>query len=228
MSTEQVSLLRKIVVWLLIGAVAITLLFSLLGCGKSTTPSQTTIPSSSAPPITTATLAPTSLSTLLTTSAWSADGIINTNEYSSSNTYDNGNFEIDWKSDTKYIYIGIKAKTAGWIAVGLNASERMKDVDMIFGWITNGKPEVSDQFSTGDYGPHSEDIIIGGTTDIIEFNGQENNNYTIIEFKRALITGDKYDAMLTSGLIPIIWSYNSTDNINVQHINRGYGQLQIQ
>ena len=156
---------------------------------------------------------------------WAADGVLGDKEYLGEMSY--GDYEIRWSSDDQYIYIGIRAKTTGWVAVGLEPSSRMKDADMIFGFVKDRETTISDQFSTGTFGPHSPDTELGGTNDILEFGGKEEGGYTTIEFKRALSTGDEYDNELTKGAIRIIWSYGSTDEIREKHIVRGHGEITL-
>jgi hypothetical protein len=154
---------------------------------------------------------------------WAADGVVSSGEYTNINTY--GDYEINWTSDEKYIYIGLKVKTSGWVALGIQPGLMMKDADIILGDVSDGNVVVYDQFSTGNFGPHVSDTELGGTDDILEFNGKETGGLTIIEFKRALDTGDKYDHPLLKGANKIIWAYGSDDQVTVKHINRGYGEI---
>lgn len=206
MNSKPASLYRRIALWLSMCGLIATLLFSVLACAKSPS-TQSSVPT--------------------TTAKWSADGIINIDEYANSAIYDNGNFEIYWETDAQYIYIGIKAKTIGWVALGFNTTSNLKNVDYVFGWVTNSKAAVSDEFSADYHGLHQTDKSLGGTDDINDFGGQELDGYTIIEFKRALNTGDAYDANLVPGTISIIWAYGSSDSINTIHQQRGYGQIKI-
>lgn len=155
--------------------------------------------------------------------SWAADGVIKPSEYSGMNTY--GNYEIHWRSDDEFVYIGMKANVTGFVAIGIQPGSRMKDADMILGYVKDGVTTISDLFSTGDFGPHSPDIQLGGTDDILDFNGNEENGTTTIEFKRALITGDEFDVALSKGPQKIIWSYGSEDNILTKHTGRGYGEI---
>jgi hypothetical protein len=163
--------------------------------------------------------------TMRPTATWTADGVISSGEYTNTNTY--GDYEINWTSDDKYVYIGLKVKTDGWVAVGIQPGLLMMDADIILGDISDGKVTVDDQFSTGNFGPHVSDVELGGTNDILEFGGKEAGGYTTIEFKRALDTGDKYDHPLVKGVNKIIWAYGSDDQVTVKHINRGYGELDL-
>jgi len=156
---------------------------------------------------------------------WSADGIITDGEYTKVNTY--GDYEISWASDEEYIYVGLKVKTTGWVAVGIQPGSLMKNADMVLGSVEDGEAAVYDHFSTGNFGPHLPDTELGGTDDILEFGGEEAAAYTTIEFKRALNTGDKYDHPLLKGVNKIIWSYGSDDKSTIKHVNRGYGELDL-
>ena len=156
---------------------------------------------------------------------WAADGVISPGEYTGSRTF--GDYELRWASDDKTIYIAMKAKTSGWVALGIQPGSRMKDADMVLGFVKDGKALVFDLFSTGDFGPHPQDTEQGGTTTILEFGGKEEGGYTVIEFKRALDTGDKYDKPLVKGVNKIIWAYGSDDSLTLKHANRGYGEIEL-
>ncbi len=156
---------------------------------------------------------------------WSADGVIGSQEYLSEMSY--GDYEIFWSNDEQYLYVALKAKTAGWVAMAVQPGSRMKNADMIFGFVKDGEVTVLDLFSTGDFGPHPPDTELGGTFDIIDFGGKEADGYTIIEFKRALDTGDQRDNKLSSGKNKIIWSYGSADDFTRKHAKRGYGEITI-
>jgi hypothetical protein len=107
------------------------------------------------------------------TEEWSADGIIKVREYHGSNTY--SNFEVYWRSDDQYVYIGMKAKTNGWVSIAVQPGSRMKNADMVFGFIKDGELTITDLFSTGDFGPHPPDTELGGTSDILKSAGSEEN-----------------------------------------------------
>lgn len=158
-----------------------------------------------------------------TTARWFADGIIEAYEYLGEMAY--GDFEIHWRSDEQDVYIGMKAKTSGWISIAFQPGSRMRNADMVLGFVKNGETTVLDLFSTGDFGPHSPDDELGGTQNILEYGGSEDNEFTIVEFKRALNTGDSYDVEVSFGENKIIWAYSSSDDIMQKHTNRGYGEI---
>jgi hypothetical protein len=158
---------------------------------------------------------------------WSADGVFEDGEYLSEMQYANGNYEIRWMSDDQYIYIGIRARTTGWAAVGIQPGTRMRDADIIMGAIEGGEVTIYDMFSTGTFGPHPPDTELGGSHDIVEFGGREGGGFTTIEFKRALDTGDNFDHPLSQGVHQIIWSFGSDDRSDIKHVTRGYGEIRL-
>ncbi len=111
--------------------------------------------------------------------------------------------------------------------MAIQPGSRMLNADMVFGFVQDGEVTVYDLFSTGNTGPHPPDTELGGTDDILDFNGKEEDGYTTIEFKRALITGDEYDNELSQGANQILWSYGAADNFALRHINRGYGEINL-
>jgi hypothetical protein len=154
-----------------------------------------------------------------------ADGIITDGEYPNNQTYDD--YQISWNNDDSYVYIAMKAKTTGFVAVGIQPGFAMNDADIILGFVKDGQAQVFDLYSTGNFGPHPQDTELGGTNDIIMSGGTEDGQYTIIELKRALKTGDKYDLELVKGTNKIIWAYGPNKDLNIKHSNRGYGQIEI-
>lgn len=202
----------------LVIAVILLALMSVFACSApSTTPRSTATPTgpSAATPSPTQALA-----------IWSADGVISPGEYSNTDTY--GNYEIHWKSDGRNIYVAMRAKTNGWFAVAFGPESRMKNADMVFGYVEDGVTNILDTFSTGDLGPHPPDVQQGGSDDILEYGGTEDGGYTTIEFKRALDTGDNYDKPLAPGKNRILWSYGSGDSVTQKHTKRGYGEILLQ
>ena len=203
--------MRNKFIWLVLSFL-LTITLVVVSCGISTKVDDETLP-------------PTTGAPDEEKEKWIADGVLGDTEYLSEMSY--GNYEIRWLSDDQYIYIGIRAKTTGWVAVGVKPTSAMKDADMVIGFIKDGLTTVSDQFSTGIYGPHSPDTDLGGANNILDFDGKEEDGYTTIEFKRALSTGDEYDNEFNNGKNEIIWSYGSSDEKGQRHIVRGYGEINL-
>jgi hypothetical protein len=156
---------------------------------------------------------------------WVADGIITAGEYAGRADY--GDYEVHWNSDERYVYIGMEAKTGGWVAVGFQPQPLHRETDMVLGLVRDGEASIFDMFSSGDLGPCVADSELGGSDDIAEFNGREEGGYTTIEFKRLLSTGDEYDGELFSETNEIIWAYSASDDTRQKHFERGRGEIEL-
>ncbi|AIF68956.1 hypothetical protein PAP_02640 [Palaeococcus pacificus DY20341] len=158
---------------------------------------------------------------------WKADGIIDEKEYAHELSLAGGKLIVYWRNDDEYLYMALKGQTTGWVAIGFEPTQSMKDADMIFGWVKDGEVTVLDLYSTGTYGPHPPDENLGGTNDILEYAGKEESGYTIIEFKRKLNTGDQYDKAFVRGqTIKFIFAMADDDEFTLKHnVARGSGEL---
>lgn len=167
------------------------------------------------------------LSTPPVEETWLPDGTINPKEYFFKRVLDDGNYELSYRSDGTYIYIGLKVKTTGWVGVGIQPEMdvQMLAADMVFGYITADTVMVSDHFGTGNYS-HLPDTELGGTDDILEYGGKEEEGFTIIEFKRPMVTNDKYDIPLVESVQTIMWAYGLYDN-EEKHIAAGFIEINI-
>ncbi|MGA1822720.1 MAG: DOMON domain-containing protein, partial [Thermoplasmatota archaeon] len=156
------------------------------------------------------------------------DGIVTPGEYKDSATFNFDNFRVYWTIVDDELHMAISAVTTGWIAIGFDPEDKKKDSDVILGWVENDVVHIIDAYATGPLGPHPPDTHLGGTTDILEFNGTEIDNITTIEFVRKLSTGDDFDKDIpTSGNLNIIWAYGDHDDFGESHSQRGYAVLTI-
>jgi hypothetical protein len=192
------------------------LLVSIASCTSKFTPSSTTNPTQSSFSLSPTEMTPTEVQ-------WQPDGAITSGEYLGSNNYDS--YSIYWRSDGQYLYIGMTAKTNGWVSMALQPGSRMKDSDMVLGYVKDGKAEVQDLYCTDNLGSHPEDTELGGSDDILSFGGKEEGGFTTIEFKRSLNASDKYDISIIKGVNKIIWAYGLSDSLTIKHLTRGYGEI---
>jgi hypothetical protein len=146
------------------------------------------------------------------------------------NGYSCGDLDISWKNDAQYIYMALNGSTKGWIAIGFEPTDWMKDADIVMGAVEDGKAIVKDEYSTGNYGPHLDDTDLGGTYDILEYGGGEVGGNTVIEFKRKMNTGDRFDKAFVAGQkVPIIWAMVDTIMQDAKHnVAKGEGSLEPQ
>ena len=169
---------------------------------------------------------------------WKPDGVVGANEYArtmtlqapASNRYSGGSMKLSWKNDAEYLFLALNGTTRGWISLGFEPTVRMKDADIIIGSVENGKANVLDQYCTGNYGPHENDTLLGGTYDILESGGMETGGNTVIELKRKMNTGDEFDKAFVHGQqVPIIWSMADTSNNTAKHnMARGEGIMALE
>ncbi len=158
---------------------------------------------------------------------YSADGIINPSEYEYKKSLSDEKVIVYWKIEGDEIKLAFKAKTKGWVALGLDPENKMDKADMISGCADNsGKQIVADCYSMGMFGPHPEDIDEGGTNDILEYGANEKDGITSIEFTRKLSTGDKLDKDIPLDKpLKVIWGVGQDDDIQSMHNDVGKGTI---
>jgi hypothetical protein len=166
------------------------------------------------------------------TEEWKAEGMVGASEYSRSmllqaparQGYSGGDMEISWKNDEQFLYLALNGSTDGWLSIGFEPLEWMKNSDIILASVQGSKATALDEYCTGNYGPHIEDVLLGGTSDIAEFGGSKAAGRTTIELKRKLDTGDKFDKAFSPGqAISIIWALSQNPDISLKH-NVAYGE----
>jgi hypothetical protein len=166
------------------------------------------------------------------TEEWKADGIVNEGEYTRSmllqaptrQGYSGGDMQISWRNDEEDLYLALNGSTLGWLALGFEPLEWMKDSDIILASVDKGTAVVLDEYCTGNYGPHIEDTMLGGTDDIQEFSGSESAGRTTIELKRSLQSSDRFDKSFSPGqAVSIIWALSDNPDISQKH-DVAYGE----
>ena len=167
-----------------------------------------------------------------TTEEWKADGIVGPGEYSRSvllqaparQGYSGGELAVSWKNDNENLYLALNGSTDAWLGIGFDPLEWMKNADIILASVQGSKAVVLDEYCTGNYGPHIEDTMLGGSDDILESGGSKSAGRTIIELKRRLDTGDRFDkAFSPGGAVSMIWALSSNPDISLKH-NIAYGE----
>ena len=167
--------------------------------------------------------------------AWIPDGIVAENEYSRSMVLEGNkrgrltgrNLEVYWKNDAQNFYMALKGLTKGWVSIGFEPSIAMNDSDIIMVALNGSNITLLDEYCIGNYGSHLPDSELGGTESILAAGGKEDGNYTILEFKRKMNTGDKFDKAFTPGQkVSIIWAMADSDSLKDIHNGaQGNGEL---
>ena len=186
---------------------AVTLL---TGCGAKVNPSQNTAPQSAVPQV---------------AKAWNSDGVISDGEYTTKKMI--GEIEVSTKVEGDSVLVGMKARTTGWMSLGIDPEDKMKGADIWMAFVKDGKAEVIDMYSTGPMGPHPADEKQGGKGDITMMSGTLQDGNTIIEFKRKLDTSDSKDKPLKIGENKVMWGVGDSNDPSMKHSRRGYGTLEL-
>lgn len=102
---------------------------------------------------------------------------------------------FDWSIEGDHIAVKLSAPTTGWVAVGFNPSSKMKDANIIIGYVKKGKVKIVDDFGTAAT-QHKDDIKIGGAENVTVVGGAEEGDTTTIEFSIPLNSGDEKDGII--------------------------------
>jgi hypothetical protein len=155
------------------------------------------------------------------------DGVIESGEYTNHSIFGDGSYELSWRVEEDIIFIGMMAKTTGWVAIGFSPTSLHKGSDIVSGWVEdNGTVYIIDCYFPNMYPPHPHDTSQNGTFDILSYNGSEQNGKTVIEFSRMISTGDDLDNdILLNRSMEIMWSYGSTDVWNAKHEKAGFANV---
>lgn len=114
-------------------------------------------------------------------------------DYQHSLTVDQMTFA--WSIAGENLAVKLAAPTTGWVAVGFNPTDMMKDANIIIGYVKDGKVEISDDVGI-QVTQHSPDAKRGGTENVTLIGGSESGNATTLEFSLPLKSGDPNDGVI--------------------------------
>lgn len=143
------------------------------------------------------------------------------------------NMAFSWKVDGENLAVKMEAKTEGWVGIGFNPSEKMKDANYVLGYVKKGKAEIVDEFGTTKTG-HKNDTKVGGVENATLISGTEEGGMTTIEFTIPLDSGDEKDGKLeVDGDTVVLLAYGAgRDSFKSKHkyrtsvtVNLGTGEV---
>jgi DOMON domain len=102
---------------------------------------------------------------------------------------------FDWSVDGESLAIKISAPTTGWVGIGFNPTDDMKDANIILGFVKDGKVEISNEFGTQPT-LHVPNTKVGGKDNVTIIGGSETGNTTTLEFSIPLRSGDPKDGVI--------------------------------
>ena len=130
---------------------------------------------------------------------------------------------VQWMITGENLNVQVTAATTGWIAVGFDPSSKMKDANILIGYVSDGNAFLRDDFGIGavKHGPDTEN---GGTENFSELSGSEKDGVTQLQFTIPLDSGDPLDKPLTPGSsykIIVAHGPDDTDDFGTYHASRG-------
>jgi hypothetical protein len=128
-----------------------------------------------------------------------------------------GKFTFSYTIDGKNLKGSVSVKTNGWVAIGFNPKNVMKDANIIIGTLVDGKPFLSDDFGDELFS-HRPDTSIGGTYNILAGDFRQESGIATMTFTIPLDSGDPKDAKLVPGQkVKLIFSTGATFDIKKKH-----------
>ncbi len=152
-----------------------------------------------------------------TTATTTTDTDTTTTDADGFKTQTKDDFTIKWKIVDSNISVKLGAPTTGWVAIGFDPTSRMKDANIIIGYVENGEVFMRDDYGSATTA-HEADTAAGGTDDLTNKSGTENNGTTEIAFTMPLNSGDSRDRVLKEGTsYTIIMAYGTSDSFTIKH-----------
>ncbi len=134
-----------------------------------------------------------------------------------------GDLHLDWMVDGEDLKLRVSAPTTGWVAIGFEPSSAMKDANMIIGHVSGGSASARDDFGTSRTA-HASDESLGGSSNVRDISGSEEDGHTTLRFTIPLDSGDEYDQPLSPGSThKVIYAYgpDGADDYSTYHAARG-------
>jgi hypothetical protein len=128
-------------------------------------------------------------------------------------------FELSWLASDSVLSIELDAPTTGWVGIGLDPEMQMQGADFVIGFAVDSVVTIRDDWGVAPTS-HRADTTLGGTDDIITFDGSENAGRTEISFSIPLDSGDQYDKPLEHGVsysIILARGPSGADDFSIQH-----------
>ena len=125
---------------------------------------------------------------------------------------------FSWKVADGNLHIKLMGRTTGWVGIGFNATDKMKDGNFILGYVKDGKAQIIDDYGVSK-NAHKDDEKMGGTDNATLIGGTEKDGRTTIEFSIPLNSGDKMDTVIDpAGETVILLAYGgSRDSFISKH-----------
>ncbi|MBE0636443.1 hypothetical protein IH601_10650 [Candidatus Bipolaricaulota bacterium] len=158
------------------------------------------------------------------------DGVVTEGEYAHMVLDELIGMMVRWQAVGDTMFIAMIAPGTGWVGLNFMPNNGTVHGDTVIGYVDGDTQEtfLSDQVAPGDaHFPHYDDRQHGGERSFIEVAGSEVDGVTIIEFSRALNTGESTDAVfMDMGLMTMI-SFHPTADDYVSYHSKSYDVVTI-
>ncbi|MDZ4121385.1 MAG: DOMON domain-containing protein, partial [Candidatus Cloacimonadaceae bacterium] len=137
-----------------------------------------------------------------------------------------GNFVLKYKIlNANSLHCKLSGNTNGWIAVGFDPTDRMKDANFIIGYVSQGLGYIRDDYGISTTA-HASDTSIGGTSDVSLISAFEIDAKTHLEFVIPLNSGDSKDRVLLPGnSYQVIFASAAEDDFEGYHSTTGVATI---
>merc|ERR1712137_337518 len=143
-----------------------------------------------------------------------------------------GKIVLSWSvnEENEDINFDVEVSGTGWVAIGLASSAgNMVGADAMIGAVVNGQAVIQDykinQRNVGCPGvcPDTEQ---GGTNDIMNASGYEQDGKTYLSWRRKWNTGDSHDEVIVKDTATsIIFAMSSSDTLGYHGSNKGAAEV---
>ncbi len=116
---------------------------------------------------------------------------------------------VFWTLDGDQVHMELSAKTTGWVSIGIDPEDAMGGGDILIGAVKNNKVRIGDHFADRKRG-HSPDEKLGGSNQVMDPAGKEENGVTTISFTRLVTASEEWDKpILTSGKTRVMFAFGT-------------------
>ncbi|MEO9475169.1 MAG: DOMON domain-containing protein [Cyclobacteriaceae bacterium] len=135
-------------------------------------------------------------------------------------TVERNRMKVQWQHDQRFLELTMSAPTKGWVAIGFNELDELKDAYLIMGAVRNGKVNVEEHyvFASGDYRSFEE---IKFSSHLSGISGDEGQSGTNISFKLPADMMTKYTKLLSEGAtFYLIMAFSQEDDFRHHSVMR--------
>ena len=137
--------------------------------------------------------------------------------------------DLQWRVTGDELEVQVSAQTTGWVSVGFDPSRRMADANIIIGYVSDGDVVIADDYGTGPMN-HDRDTNHGGSDDISQAEGTEEDGRTTLRFVIPLDSGDEMDKPLVAGetyTVLLAYGPDGGDDFSSYHESRGSVKIEL-